>query len=134
MAKLSSRAILPIIRRFAMHYDPKLLDNATQANSLVTSRNSMTFGLSLPLTCCGHTPTHRSAQGRRASFCTTSEKIKPKCHWTCTNEWPNYPLVRFLPIIRRFAMHYDPKLLDNATQANSWSPVEIQSPSGSLFH
>ena len=31
-----------------------------------------------------------------------------------------------LPIIRRFAMHYDPKLLENATQANSWSPVEIQ--------
>ena len=39
-----------------------------------------------------------------------------------------------LPIIRRFAMHYDPKLLDNATQANSWSQVEIQSHSGSLFH
>ncbi len=30
--------------------------------------------------------------------------------------------------------HYDPKLLDNATQANSWSQVEIQSHSGSLFH
>ena len=39
-----------------------------------------------------------------------------------------------LPIIRRFAMHYDAKLLDNATQANSWSQVEIQSHSGSLFH
>ena len=33
MAKLSSRAISPVIRRFAMHYDPKLLDNPTQANS-----------------------------------------------------------------------------------------------------
>ena len=33
MAKLSSRAILPIIRRFAINYGPKLLDNATQANS-----------------------------------------------------------------------------------------------------
>ena len=33
MAKLSTRAILPVIRRFAMHYDAKLLDNATQANS-----------------------------------------------------------------------------------------------------
>ncbi len=33
MAKLSSRGILPIIRRFVMHYDPKFLDNATQANS-----------------------------------------------------------------------------------------------------
>ena len=30
--------------------------------------------------------------------------------------------------------HYDPKLLDNATQANSWSQVEIQSHSGSLSH
>ena len=30
--------------------------------------------------------------------------------------------------------HYDPKLLDNATQANSLSQVEIQSHSGSLFH
>ncbi len=37
-----------------------------------------------------------------------------------------------LPIIRRFP--FDPKLLDNATQANSWSQVEIQSHSGSLFH
>ncbi len=39
-----------------------------------------------------------------------------------------------LPIIRRFAMHYDRKLLENARQANSCSPVEIQSHSGSLFH
>ncbi len=30
-----------------------------------------------------------------------------------------------LPIIRRVG-RYDPKLLDNATLANSWSQVEIQ--------
>ena len=29
--------------------------------------------------------------------------------------------------------HYDAKLLDNATLANSWSQVEIQWHSGSLF-
>ena len=29
--------------------------------------------------------------------------------------------------------HYDPKLLDNVTLANSWSQVEIQWHSGSLF-
>ncbi len=58
--------------------------------------------------------------GRVRSF-----EIKPKCHWTCTRVNGQTILsCDFTYHLKR--SHYDPKLLDNATLANSWSQVEIQ--------
>ena len=54
-----------------------------------------------------------------------TRKIKPKCHWTCTRVNGQTILsCDFTNHLKR--CHYDPKLLDNATLANSCSQVEIQ--------